>query len=150
MRADARARQVDTRQKDKWGPVFKGHRLQWQESLVADTTLSGASTTLTNATPALRLILGVFLHVLETITSAAGTDFDIGDGTTVNLWGDAIAFDAQTETDFDDFLNTGAGINVFNAAAGDVVLTCNGGTFSGGRVRVGVAYLDASANIRRP
>lgn len=75
--------------------------------LIATTTLSalsGASVTATNLIPAGTFVFGVLARVITTVTGAASTN--IGDGTTANLFGAAVANAAGTTTIGTNFLST--------------------------------------------
>lgn len=106
-------------------------------------TLSGATTTATGLFPAKCIRLGVSYRVTTLVTSGdGGTSFNVGDGTDVDLYGATKAFAAGTTGNLTDAT---ADPTVWNAAAGDVVFTCVGGTFSGGVVRVVAHYIDLTA-----
>src|SRR4051812_12123164 len=69
--------------------------------------LAGATVTLAGAIPAGCLLMGVSAFVHTVIPAGGGTtDFDIGDGVTPNLFADAVALAAGTDTDFADHLAT--------------------------------------------
>jgi len=105
------------------------------------TGLSGATATAASLVPAGSLVLAVTTRVTTLITGA--TTFDIGDGTDVDAFGAAIAVAATTTTDLTDYTITAPPIY---AAASDIVLTANGGSFSAGAVRITVHYLSATAS----
>jgi hypothetical protein len=96
------------------------------------TTPSGATRTATALIPANALVIGVTARVTTAVTGA--TSFDIGDGTTSNLFGDDVAVALDTTS-----ANTIAPSRY--AAATNVVLTANGANFSGGAVRLTVHFL---------
>ena len=100
------------------------------------TALSGATVTATNLIPAGCWLVGVTARVTLAITGAA--DFDIGDGTDVDLWGAAIAIALDTVTDITEF--TAAGQAQYTAA-NNVVMTGNG-SFTAGSVRLVAHYID--------
>ncbi len=104
------------------------------------TALSGATVTASNLIPAGSLVLGVTARVTTLITGA--TTFDIGDGSTVDRWGNDIAVAANTTTDLTDMVGTSGAINppIFTAA-NNIVLTGVGGSFTAGAVRLTVHYL---------
>jgi len=97
------------------------------------TGLSGASVTEAGLVPAGAILLGVAVEVTVEITGA--TSFDVGDGSTVNAYGDALALTVGTK-------NAGAISPAALAAAGDVVLTANGSNFTAGEVVVTAAWID--------
>lgn len=124
------------------GPA-NGQGLGIKSATALLSAMSGATVTSTNLIPAGSTVLGVTIRVTTLITSGdGGTTLTIGDGTDVDAWGTGIAFAANTTT-------TGTAFTVTTpahyAAATSVVLTCTGGTFSAGAVRVTVHYLDYTA-----
>lgn len=94
--------------------------------------LSGATVTLSGIIPARAIVLGVLSKVTTAVTGAAS--FDVGDGTTAAKFGGSLGIAAGA-------VNSGVVGPYATYAAGDVVLTANGGAFTGGVVRVSVAYL---------
>lgn len=96
------------------------------------TSLSGASVTTTMSFPAQSLILGASVRVTAAITGA--TSFDVGDGTTVDRFGGSLGI-ALGST------NQGTVGPAGNYGTTNVVLTANGGNFTGGSVRVALHYL---------
>lgn len=105
--------------------------------------LSGATATATALFPAKCVRLGVSYRVTAIATSGdGGTSINVGDGTDADLYGATKAFAAGTTGNLDDAT---ANPTVWNAAAGDIVFTCNGGTFSGGVIRVVAHYIDLTA-----
>lgn len=112
---------------------------------IATTTvnLAGATTTATGLFPAKCVRLGVTYRVTTIVTSGdGGTSFNVGDGTDADLYGATIAFAAGTTGNLSQAT---ADPTVWAAAAGDVVFTCVGGTFSGGVVRVNAHFIDLTA-----
>ena len=106
------------------------------------TGLSGATATASSLIPAGALVLGVSVRVTTTITTA--TSFDVGDGTDVDRWGATIGVSAATTTTGTDFTDNTVAWQT--SAAGDVVLTANGGSFDGtGAVRILVSYMSLTA-----
>jgi hypothetical protein len=99
-------------------------------------TTSGSSVSATDLIPANSVVLGVSARVVAEVTGA--TDFDIGDGSTVDRFGDGIAVAAGT-------VSADPIVPEPYAAATDVVLTANGGNFTAGSVRVSVHYIALSA-----
>jgi hypothetical protein len=99
-------------------------------------TTSGSSVSATDLIPANCVVLGVSARVIAEVTGA--TDFDIGDGSTVDMFGDGIAVAAGT-------VSADPIVPEPYAAATDVVLTANGGNFTAGSVRVSVHYIAISA-----
>ena len=111
-----------------------GQSTQLGQSTTASPTptTSGATVTVAALIPANSIVLGVTARVTTAITGA--TSFDIGDGTTANLFGDDVAVALNTTSN-----NTIAPTRY--ATATNVVLTANGGNFTGGAVRLTVHFL---------
>jgi len=140
MRTDSRVRQFDPRHKDFDDHAFKHGIVRFEEVIsVTNPIPAGATLTLANLIPTNIFLLGVVLHVIDDVFGATGalTDFDIGDGVTVNLWGDAIDIPAGTRTNSSEFLSAAAGWR-YTVAAEDVVLTANGENFAGGAIAISV------------
>jgi hypothetical protein len=119
-------------------PGANGENCEMLTSTVAVNGLSGATATASNFIPAGSLVLGITLRVTTLITSGAGTSFKIGDGTTTDAWGATVAFAAGTATSIANFTVVSP---KYYAAATNVVLTCNGGTFTAGAVRLSISYI---------
>jgi hypothetical protein len=102
--------------------------------------LSGATATATGIIPAGAQLLGVTVRVTTAITGA--TSFSIGDGSGVDLWGASIAVALNTITTSANYTANPTG--TWSAAARNVVLTANGGSFTGGAVRVVAHYATLS------
>lgn len=100
------------------------------------TGMSGATVTATNLIPAGSLVLGVTCRVTTLITGASS--FDVGDGTTVDNWGNNIALTSGTTTSIADF--TAASPDFYTAST-SVVLTAVTSNFTAGAVRVTVHYI---------
>lgn len=111
-----------------------GQSTQLGQSTTASPTptTSGATVTVAALIPANSIVIGVTARVTTAITGA--TSFDIGDGTTANLFGDDVAVALNTTSQ-----NTIAPTRY--ATATNVVLTANGGNFTGGAVRLTVHFL---------
>lgn len=92
------------------------------------------------AVPAGAIVTGLTARVTSAVTGA--TTFDIGDGSDVDRWGAAIAPTITTTTNSSDWTDTAIKADT---AAKDIVLTPNGGAFTGGNVRLTVHYLLANA-----
>lgn len=88
--------------------------------------------------------LGVSGRVTTTATGTTLTDLDIGDGTTVDLYVNALALAAGTT--FTPADHTASPL-AFAASAGDVVVTGVGlaGNFTAGAIRLVVYYLQLTA-----
>lgn len=107
------------------------------------TTDSGTGTeTIVGVRPTNVFILGVTLRVTTVIAGSGLGSFDLGDGSTADRYGAAIALAADTTVDMSD-----ATINPteFLTSAGDLVLTADAGQFDSGAVRVAVHYIDLGA-----
>ena len=95
--------------------------------------LSGATVTTTIEFPNQCFIIGASLLVTTAITGA--TSFDVGDGTTVGLFGSGIGVAQNTR-------NQGTTSGSGNFSPTPVVLTANGGNFTGGEVIVNLHYIE--------
>jgi hypothetical protein len=109
-----------------------GQSTQLGQSTVLLTGLTGATRTATALIPANALVIGVTARVTTAITGA--TSFDVGDGTTANLFGDDVAVALDTTSN-----NTIAPTRY--ATATNVVLTANGANFTAGAVRLTVHFI---------
>lgn len=104
--------------------------------------LSGATSNIgTSLIPDGAFVLGVAVRVTTLITSAAAVSFSVGDGTDADKWGAGLAFAVGTTNSSADFT---AGPSLY-ASATNIVLTPNTGTFTGGKVRAAVFYIDITA-----
>jgi len=104
--------------------------------------LTGASTTATGLFPAKSYHLGVTARITTGVTSGdGGTSIDVGDGTDVDRYAAALGFTVNGTVDMSLATADPTG---WLSGAGDVVFTCNAGTFSGGVVRVVAHYIDLS------
>jgi hypothetical protein len=151
MRTDTLVRQFDPRHKGFDDTVFQHGLVRHEASeVVTDPIPAGATLTLSNIIPTNIFLLGVVVHVIEEIFGPTGilTDFDIGDGTTVNLYGDAIALTPGTRTTSANFLDATAGFR-YTTAAEDVVLTANGENFAGGAIAVSVLLMSLRGQRKR-
>ena len=106
---------------------------------------NGASTlTSTNLIPAGAIVLGVTIRVNSTFGAGNGlTTISIGDGTDADRWGAGIARTSGT-------LTTGANFTITSlpiyAAATNVVITADAGTFTGtGALRATVHYMTVAS-----
>ncbi len=104
------------------------------------STPSGATATAIGLIPAGSFLVGVTARVTTAVTGPAG--FDIGDGVTVDRWGNSIAVGLNTTTTMADYVGA-TGHGSF-PAANDVVLTSDGVDFTGGVVRLTVHYMQLS------
>ncbi|ARB06122.1 ribonuclease III [Dinoroseobacter phage vB_DshS-R5C] len=97
------------------------------------TSLSGATVTSSAAFPNQSLMLSVSLRVTTSITGA--TSFDCGDSGSASRFGGSLGITAGTT-------NQGTIGPTGNYASTPVVLTANGGNFTGGDVRIALHYLE--------
>lgn len=104
--------------------------------LEEELTMSGASVNSTIQIPDRGIVLGVGSRTTEAITGA--TSYDVGDGTTVDLFGGTlnIALDST---------NIGVIGPTAYYADTDLVVTANGSNFTGGKVRLSLYYLEFTA-----
>lgn len=119
-----------------WYNTTSGSKLALK-SVTVNKTCSGATTTASNLIPAASLLIGVTCKVTTLITGA--TSFDVGNGSTANLWGNDIAVAAGTVSTLADY--AGSSTMILYTSAGNVVLTANGTAFTGGVVAVTAWYL---------
>lgn len=151
MRTDTRTRQFDPRNAAQHDQAFVHGIVRTDEvSIFTNPIPAGAILTLTNLVPANVFLLGVVIHVIEEIFGATAslTDFDIGDGSDVNLYGDAISPLFGTRTSSADFTAAAAGFR-FVTSAEDVVLTAVGENFAGGAIAVSVLLLSVRGDRKR-
>jgi len=104
--------------------------------LEEETTLSGATTSTSIQIPDKGICIGVSSRVTEEVTGA--TTFDIGDGSTANLFGDDIGLTVGTT-------NNGVIDPTAYYSATSVVFTANGSNFTGGKVRTAIHYMTINA-----
>ncbi len=113
-----------------------------QTTAEATITCSGATSVATNLIPAGAQLLGIGTRVTTLVTSGdGGTSFTIGDGTTADLYGTGIAFTAGTVTGSAQYKTP---LTPLLPASRSVTLTCTGGTFSAGVVRVAIVYAQST------
>ncbi len=111
--------------------AYTGHRI-----LEEATTLSGATTSTAIQIPDKGICIGVSCRVTTEVTGA--TSFDIGDGSTANLFGDDIGLTVDTT-------NNGVIDPTAYYAATSIVFTANGSNFTGGVVRTAIHYMTINA-----
>jgi hypothetical protein len=103
--------------------------------------LSGATATWTAAFPVGVIQLGVAGKV--SVDVAGATSFDVGDGTDVDRYAAAVPISADPMAPpVGEWGTVDATANPMGWAAGDVVLTANGGSFSAGSVRLFAFYIE--------
>jgi hypothetical protein len=115
------------------------------KTTTSEITLSGATTTYNNALPAGTIILGVTARVTEEITGC--TSFDVGiNGGDADLFLDGVGVAAGTTA---DLANANASFTApyINLSLATILITAVGGaaSFSGGKVRLTVHYIDLVA-----
>lgn len=102
---------------------------------------SGATTTIgSNLIPAGSIVIGVCARVTTAIGTS--TSFGIGDGTNATRFGALISPLVNTTTTTANWTVTSAPVY---AAATQIVLTANGGSFSSGQVEVTTTYINTTA-----
>lgn len=118
-----------------------GDAMNLKTATVVLSGMSGATVTATGLIPAGAVVAGVLARVTTLITASAGTGFTIGDGTTADRWGAAVALAAGTTTTGANFKAATAPNQAYPSAT-NVVLTMTGGNFTAGAVRLVVYYWD--------
>lgn len=119
-----------------------GQKIYIEHVEVESAALSGATGTLANLIPAGATVLAVTARVTTLITGA--TTWDLGDGTTVDLFAAAKALTAGTTSDLTDHKSTWAGAKYYKTTT-SVVITANGSNFTAGKIRVSIAYFKSVA-----
>lgn len=121
------------------GGTTNGQSIAIKHATVSVNTSAGATVTASNLIPAASFVIGVTIRVTTLITGPAS--FNVGDGTTANKWGNAVALAAGTVTTIANFIAGSSPTNYL--AATNVVLTAvgGGGAFTGGAVRITVHYI---------
>ena len=122
--------------------LHQGECVMKQVSTLLVTDGAGAAETATGAIPAGAQVVAVVGRVVTAIVGAT-TDFDVGDGTDVDRWAAAVLKAKGSKWSQSDATADPAG--TWAAAARDVVLTADAGTFTSGEVRIDVFYFDATA-----
>jgi hypothetical protein len=117
---------------DFFSTGLNGQSNVFGQAAVLLSAFTGATRTATALIPANCIVIGVSCRVTTAITGA--TSFDIGDGTTANLFADDVAVALGTTS------NLVITPRVYSAAT-NVVCTANGGNFTAGAVRLTVHYM---------
>lgn len=104
----------------------------------------GITETLTAAIPANSLVLGVHGKIKTTVVADTGVSFLLGVTGDTNRFGNFAALTQNTAQDPSDHQAEAIGIGRFYAAATDVLLTLNAGTFTSGVVTVDIYYITLS------
>ena len=100
------------------------------------TALSGATATATNLIPAGAIVQAIAVRTTVLITGA--TSYNVGDGTTANLYGATIGVAVGSTNTFANYLSTFA--PKLYTTATSVVLTAVGSNFTAGSVEIAVLY----------
>lgn len=108
------------------------------------TSVSGASVTISNLIPDGAWVVGVSTRITTALGTTNGTtSYTVGDGSDADRWGDSGAVTLGTTTNNTDATADATGMFT---SANDVVLTAVGGNFDGdGDIRVVVHYIDITA-----
>lgn len=122
--------------------VHQGECVMKVNSTLLVTDTGNATEVATAAIPAGAQVVAVVGRVVKALTGVT-TDFDVGDGTDVNIWADAVLKAAGSAWSQGDA--TANPVGTWAAAARDITLTADAGTFTGGEVRIDVFYFDATA-----
>lgn len=123
--------------------VKSTHLAQFNVLSVEGTiTCSGATSTASNLIPAGATPVGFASRVTTLITSAAGTSFTLGDGTTADLYGTGLAFTAGTTSASAQYKTP---LTPLAPASRTITATCTGGTFTGGVIECVVFYTTTTA-----
>ena len=118
-----------------------GQNLQFRRATASTVAMtSGSSVTISGIIPTGVHVLAVTARVTTEITGPAG--FDLGDGSTVDRWGNSIAVAAGTTVDISDYVADGFGDF---PSGSDIVLTSDGVDFTAGVVAVTVFYYQVIA-----
>jgi hypothetical protein len=117
---------------DAFNTGANGQSNVFGQATVLLSAFTGATRTATALIPANCIVIGVSCRVTTAITGA--TSFDIGDGTTANLFADDVAVALGTTS------NLVITPRVYSAAT-NVVCTANGSNFTAGAVRLTVHYM---------
>ena len=122
-----------------------GAEMRMLHKQVEHTVAGGGITeTLTAAIPANALVLGVHAKIKTTVVMATGVSFLIGVTGDTNRFGNFATLLANVAQDPSDHQVEAVGIGRFYAAAANVLLTGNAGTFTSGVVVVDIYYFDLS------
>lgn len=113
-----------------------GGAFQHVMSSLSLTCASGSTCTSSGAIPDGAMVRSVRIRVNTAVTGC--TTIKIGDGTTTDLWGAAIPVTLATTTTSADY--TAASAVGLRTSATDIVVTCNGGTFSAGVIGITLDY----------
>lgn len=103
---------------------------------------AGATEVATGAIPAGAQLLGVAGRVIVPVTGVT-TDFDVGDGVDPDIWAAAVLIAKGSSWGQADATADPRG--TWAAAARDITLTADAGTFVSGEVRIEVYYIDVTA-----
>jgi len=101
----------------------------------------GATEVATGAIPAGAQVVAVVGRVVKATTPT--TDFDVGDGSDADIWAASVLKAKDSAWSQSDATADPRG--TWAAAARDITLTADAGTFTAGEVRIDVFYFDATA-----
>ncbi len=104
----------------------------------------GLTETLTAAIPANAWVAGVNAKIKVTVVAATGVSFLIGVTGDTNRFGNFAALTKNTAQTPADHQVEAVGVGRFYAAATNILLTLNAGTFTSGVVTVDIYYFDLS------
>lgn len=115
-------------------------------SRTVNSSVSGATVTMSSLIPAGAFLLGVTTRIDAALgTSNGTTGYNVGDGSDADLWGVVTGTTIGTSSASSDF--TAAGASSFSTTARDVVLTATGGNFDGtGDITVCAHYFITEAD----
>ena len=126
-------------------PIFAPHGSNIQCTVIEDLiTCSGASSVSTKQIPNRGIVLAVSVYVVTAITGATSFNVDAttnasgGAGTTSGQFGSSLGIAAGSN-------NSGVIGPTAWYAASTIKLTAQGGSFTGGTVRVGIQYIQCGA-----
>lgn len=107
--------------------------------------VTGASIVTVGLVPVYAVLVGITVKNVTAITGTLAT-YDIGDGTDVDRWGAAIPKTINNRTGWANYTNLPGETWVPVAAAREVTLTANGGTFTSGTIEILSKYITIGHN----
>lgn len=122
-----------------------GSEVRLLHNQVIHTVAGGTDTeTLTAAIPANAWVIGVHGKIKTTVVADTGVSFLLGVTGDTNRFGNFAALTKNTAQTPADHQAEAVGVGRFYAAATNVLLTLNAGTFTSGVVTVDIYYFDLS------
>lgn len=122
-----------------------GAEMRMLHKQVEHTVAGGGLTeTLTAAIPANALVLGVHSKIKTVVVMATGVSFLVGVTGDTNRFGNHATLLQNVAQDPSDHQVEAVGVGRFYAAATNILLTANAGTFTSGVVVVDIYYFDLS------